>query len=87
MYPWYFLSLHNFGKRVMRENPRLWATAKSRLPLSDLQIAYKLLKLGSSDLTTEAVREKKICLRLLYAGMSLFLVILFSGLIDAAMYR
>jgi len=88
VYPMYFLELSAFGKVMARDHSDL--IGRQRLSLGD---SYKLLQsvkagqLGDSKLSSDALLAHSRAKRLLYVGMSLFMVVLFIGLTDAVLSK
>lgn len=92
VYPMYFFSLISLKKIIIEIDPSLWERSKAATAVADFQVAYRFLRLSKGDvfdgraLPSAVVGVKRRANRLLYAGAGLFLLVLFSGLIDAATY-
>lgn len=88
VYPMYFIDLAAFGKVLVRDHADL--VGRQRLGLAD---AYGYLKkvragrLGDAPLSSAAVLAHARARKLLYLGMSLFMVTLFAGLADAMLAK
>ena len=91
VYPMYFLELSNFKKIILRDHSDL---IKSSLTVGrsadiDMGDAYKILQrvkdnhLDGVVLSPDAVTSSKYAKRLLYLGMSLFMLVLFLGLAES----
>jgi len=87
-YPMYFLELSAFGKIMVRDHSDL--VGQQPLNLSD---SYKFLqhvkagRIGDTQLSSEALLAHTRAKRLLYIGISLFMVFLFIGLTDAVLNK
>ena len=88
VYPMYFIELHAFGKIMARDHPDLVGQQSP-----DLGGSYKLLQsvksgqIGASPLSPDALLSHASAKRLLYLGLSLFMVVLFMGLTDAVLSK
>lgn len=88
VYPMYFISLSAFGKIMVRDHSDL--VGQQRLSLRD---SYKFLqsvkagRLGDRQISSDAAIAHTSAMRLLYAGMSLFMVVLLIGLTDAVISK
>ena len=88
VYPMYFIELHAFGKIMARDHPDLVGQQSP-----DLGGSYKLLQsvksgqIGASLLSPDALLSHASAKRLLYLGLSLFMVVLFMGLTDAVLSK
>jgi hypothetical protein len=84
----YFISLSSFGKIMVRDHSDL--VGQHRLSLRD---SYKFLqsvktgRLGDRQISSDAALAHKRAKRLLYIGVSLFMVVLFIGLTDAVISK
>jgi len=87
-YPMYFLELSTFGKIMVRDHSDL--VGQHSLNLGD---SYKFLqgvkagRIGDTQLSPEALLAHIRAKRLLYIGMSLFMVVLFIGLTQAVLSK
>ncbi len=88
VYPMYFISLSRFGKIMVRDHSDL--VGQQRLSLSD---SYKFLNsvktghLGDRKISADAALAHTSAKKLLYVGMSLFMVVLFIGLASAVISK
>lgn len=84
VYPMYFIALSSFGRVLVRDHADL--VGRQRLSVHE---AYGFLgkikagHIGDAPLSPDAARAHAGARRLLYVGMSLFMVVLFIGLADA----
>ena len=92
-YPMYFVSLISLKRVIVDENESIWRNAKRLSSMTDFQVAYRILKLSKTGefqgeiLSTRIMAARKSAVRLLYLCITLFMVALFSGLIDSLTYR
>ena len=88
VYPMYFIELSAFGKIMVRDHSSL--VGQQRLSLGE---SYKLLqslragRIGDSHLSPDALLAHSRAKKLLYLGMSLFMIVLFMGLTDAVLSK
>ena len=88
VYPMYFISLSDFGRIMVRDHSDL--VGQKRLSLSD---SYKFLqsvktgRFGDRQISADAVLAHTSAKRLLYVGLSLFMTVLFIGLIGAVISK
>ena len=88
VYPMYFLELSGFGKIMRRDHFDLLDGGGNNLA-GAYEILHKV-KSGQLDgvtLSPEAALAHSRARRLLYLGATLFLVVLFTGLTDAALSK
>lgn len=85
VYPLYFFELMAFGREVQKSNPEYWSNLRRRFPLSlPLHIAYQLLR--DDKLFSMGAFSSEVCVlrdrvnRLLYAGVTAFMITLAGGL-------
>lgn len=82
-YPAYFYMLYEFKTRLARDHPALWAHRADGALSPPLQTAYRALRsirdgcLDGVVLTKQVVDSHRLATRLLYVGLSLFMVLLF----------
>ena len=91
-YPMYFLELHVFAKRLQSHHPEAWARyslVSTTVPTNRMHFAYKALrdvragKIAGEPLHAEVRGSHLMATRLLYVGLTCFLVLLFVGLTDS----
>jgi len=91
VYPMYFLELSNFKKIILRDHADLIRSSLIVGKSSDIDMgdAYKILQrvkdnhLDGVVLSPDAATSSKYAKRLLYLGMSLFMLVLFLGLAES----
>lgn len=91
-YAMYFLELHVFAKRLQSHHPEAWARyslISTTVPASRMQLAYKALRdvragqIAGEPLHAEVRDSHAMATKLLYAGLTCFLLFLFVGLTDS----
>ena len=88
-YPAYFYLLHEFKLRLQEDHPDIWRSRSQGQFSTPLQVAYRALRevrdgrLDGIVLTDRVAASHRVANGLLYAGMILFLALLFLGLYDS----
>ncbi|MCR6663801.1 MAG: hypothetical protein NVV60_11935 [Luteimonas sp.] len=88
VYPMYFISLSAFGKIMVRDHSDL--VGQKCLSLRDSYKFLQLVKtgrLGDRQISPDAARAHSSAKRLLYIGMSLFMVVLLIVLADSVVSK
>jgi hypothetical protein len=89
-WPMYFFELKVFATRLQSHHPEAWARyalVPTNVPASQLQLAYKALrdvragKIAGEPLHAEVRNAHAMAIRLLYAGLTCFLLFLLVSLV------
>lgn len=93
VYPMYFLALNEFKKKLIELNKDAWEILPGRQMRMDLQTAYQALEasrkgqIGGIRLCDEVMAARQKAVRLLYAGLFLFMVVLAIGLTESILAK
>lgn len=93
VYPMYFYALNEFKRKLIGLNQEAWERLSKRHFGIGVQSAYQALQLsrnghiGDVQLCAEVMAARSRAVRLLYAGISLFMIVLGIGLTESVISR
>jgi hypothetical protein len=89
VYPMYFYALNEFKKKFIEMNKDAWEKFSNQRRGIGVQNAYQALEASRQGqiegirLCNEVMAARKRAVKLLYVGMSLFMIVLIIGLVES----
>lgn len=93
VYPMYFYALNEFKRKLIDLNREAWDSLQSRRFELGVQSAYQALQasrngqIGDVRLCAEVMEARRRAARLLYIGITLFMIVLGIGLTESVISR
>lgn len=93
VYPMYFYALNQFKRKLIELNQEAWGRLPKRYSNLGVQSAYQALQvsrnghIGDVQLCAEVMAARSRAARLLYVGITLFMIVLGIGLTESVISR